>query len=648
MDIGAMTDRSVAAGRRAARIGRRVWLVSVLCALAVPAAAQIVRPPKTPPPAGEYQNIWVILPASWDTRSVTFETRGLSEDTFLQRAQPTTFDCPAGSACYIAVVRTDFRNRGLYDIEFLATDGQGKTRTIKGEFEIGKPEDRDGDGMPDYWEWGHGIGVGLPGETQALADGPDGDPDGDGVRNIDEFRRGTHPRTRYVQYFGESSSGDRQGMSPCVYPKVPVDPSQAGLFQFRLIGDDGRQIVSNSPCAMYLSRFVADRVIAIEVESEYPIAVERSLERAVSNPYSEPSDVIHAQAATQPSREWHFAQGSMADPLDVFLLAYNPQDTDVEAEYTFYGTPGERPRVITRTLAPHARTTFWVNADEPALASKDGAVIIRASAPILMDRGLRWNPPGRTVPHDSSSAGAPAASPRWYFPHVDALRQSDERLVIGNPTAHPTTIEFTIVHGVREPAVSRVSVGPMAQVTVRTADFGRDAIVGVIATSTTGVPVVVELAQRGVASSNGRWAYSSPGTTEAATEWAIPTLRQGFHGAALERGLVLMNPSSTDASVEVIGQVEVGDYSWRTVRYLVRVPAGRFKVMPVVDVEPSPTNPDLSETLSYRIPSATIRSLPGPDGQPATPIVAARTSLVTAGGVPGARREHTILPRPRP
>ena len=82
-----------------------------------------------------------------------------------------------------------------------------------------------------------------------------------------------------------------------------------------------------------------------------------------------------------------------------------------------------------------------------------------------------------------------------------------------------------------------------------------------------------------------------------------------------------MNPSSTDASVEVIGQVEVGDYSWRTVRYLVRVPAGRFKVTPVVDVEPSPTN---------------------------TPIVAARTSLVTAGGVPGARREHTILPRPRP
>jgi hypothetical protein len=377
------------------------------------------------------------------------------------------------------------------------------------------------------------------------------------------------------------------------------------------------------------------------------LAVERSLERG--GPFSaEPSDLIHAQAATQPSREWHFAQGSLSDPLDVFLLAYNPQDTDVEAEYTFYGAPGERPRVVTRTLAPRTRTTLWVNTDEPGLASGDRAVVIRASAPILMDRGLRWNPPGRTVPHDSASSGAPAASARWYFPQVDGLRQSDERLVIGNPTGHQTTIEFTIVHGVRAPAVSRVSVGPMSQVTVRTADFGRDAMIGVIATSTTGVPVVVELAQRGLGSAGARWAYSAPGTTEAATEWSVPNLRQRFGGEGLERGLVLMNPSSTDADVEVVGTVDVDEVSSRQVRYLVHVPAGRFKVMRVADVEPSATNPDLSETLSFRIPSATIRSLPGPDGRPATPIVAARTSLVTAGSVRGARREHTILPSLRP
>ena len=632
---------------------RWAWLVmagTVIAAASTagPASAQIVKPPTTPPPAGEGQNLSVILPASWDTRSVTFETRGLSEDTFLHRATESPDNCPADSRCFSASLRTDVRNRGLYDIEFLVTDGRGATRTVRGEFEIGKPEDRDHDGMPDRWESDHG----LFGEQS----GPDDDPDGDGVSNLEEYRRGTHPRTRYVQYFGESSPGDRQAMSPCVYLGERTTSSRPRQQQVRvrLIGDEGRQIVVDGwrafyqSCHMPLSRFVADRVVAIEVESELPLAAERTLERAGDWSLLEPSDVIGGQAAAQPTREWHFAQGAMADPIDVFLLAYNPQDTAVEAEYTFYGVAGAAPRVITRTLAPHARTTLWVNADEPGLAARDGAVAVRASAPILLDRGLRWNPPGRTVPHDSTSSGAPATSARWYFPQVDGLAGSDERLVIGNPTAHATTVEFTIVHGVRAPAVSRVSVGPLSQVTVRAADFGRNATIGVIATSTTGVPVVVELAQRGLAAAGARWAYSAPGTTEAATEWGVPTLRLGFNGTALERGLVLMNPSSTDAEVEVVGYVEVDDVSSRPVRYLARVPAGHFKVLAVADLAPSPTNPDLSETLSSRLTDLSTRTLPGPDGQPPTPIVAARTSLVTAGGVRGARREHTILPRVRP
>ena len=100
-------------------------LVVLVLAATTPAVGQIVKPPKTPPPAGEYQNITVILPASWDTRSVTFETRGLSEDTFLHRASPYPYGCPADSTCYLASLRTDIRNRGLYDIEFLVTDLSG-------------------------------------------------------------------------------------------------------------------------------------------------------------------------------------------------------------------------------------------------------------------------------------------------------------------------------------------------------------------------------------------------------------------------------------------------------------------------------------------------------------------------------------------
>ncbi|RME90186.1 MAG: lamin tail domain-containing protein, partial [Verrucomicrobia bacterium] len=50
--------------------------------------------------------------------------------------------------------------------------------------------DLDGDGLPDEWEWRHGLNL-------ASAEGPDGaagDPDNDGLTNLEEFLRGADPR----------------------------------------------------------------------------------------------------------------------------------------------------------------------------------------------------------------------------------------------------------------------------------------------------------------------------------------------------------------------------------------------------------------------------------------------------------------------
>ena len=47
--------------------------------------------------------------------------------------------------------------------------------------------DSDNDGMPDSWETAYGLGVGVNDAA--------GDADGDGLKNIDEFQLGTHPRS---------------------------------------------------------------------------------------------------------------------------------------------------------------------------------------------------------------------------------------------------------------------------------------------------------------------------------------------------------------------------------------------------------------------------------------------------------------------
>ena len=52
--------------------------------------------------------------------------------------------------------------------------------------------DSDGDGLPDYWEQGHGLDP----SRATSDDGPTGDPDSDGANNSAEFVADTDPKDR--------------------------------------------------------------------------------------------------------------------------------------------------------------------------------------------------------------------------------------------------------------------------------------------------------------------------------------------------------------------------------------------------------------------------------------------------------------------
>ncbi|MCS7008633.1 MAG: hypothetical protein NZL93_01690, partial [Chthoniobacterales bacterium] len=54
-------------------------------------------------------------------------------------------------------------------------------------------EDSDGDELPDVWELRYGLEPDNPGSAKDPEHGANGDPDGDGVTNIDEFENGTDP-----------------------------------------------------------------------------------------------------------------------------------------------------------------------------------------------------------------------------------------------------------------------------------------------------------------------------------------------------------------------------------------------------------------------------------------------------------------------
>ncbi|MDA9830672.1 hypothetical protein N9C66_04970 [Akkermansiaceae bacterium] len=54
------------------------------------------------------------------------------------------------------------------------------------------PEDADGDGLPDSWETAYGLSPSDDGSVD-VNNGPDGDPDNDGLTNLEEFDAGLEP-----------------------------------------------------------------------------------------------------------------------------------------------------------------------------------------------------------------------------------------------------------------------------------------------------------------------------------------------------------------------------------------------------------------------------------------------------------------------
>ena len=602
-----------------------LWLLGALLLplAAAPAAAQSARAIGDGIP-GVPMVFDVQVPASWGAQEVTYEPRGVSRTTFTHRAWdgPVTV-CPAGMTCFWAKLFLDHRLQpGDYTVRFEAHGAS--VHTVDGRVHVNAGPDADRDGMPDEWEYS----VGLNAQSSQGDDGAAGDPDGDGVSNLDEFRAGTMPKGRFIQYFGESSPGDRQKMFPCFVSQQP-DQKYYTPVRIRLIGDEGREQIADG-CGMDTLSYVADRVLAVEVESFEPIVVERQVR-------SERDGYLSSAHPADPATDWHFAEGPSASPVDVFFLAYNPGSAPVVATFTYYRSDREAPVVTERTLGP-GRTTVWINADEPSLAGGDFALAVHASAPILLDRGLRWHPPGRTVPQESSSPGTSRLSARWFFPHADGARQSDERIVLANPNDAGTQIEIATYTASRPPRVSYVNLGAHSRAVVRTADLGADASVALRLVSTNGVPIVAEQVQQGAGSPQGRWAFASPGAGASGSTWGLPSLfGQGSQ-------VILFNPSTVDADVELQGLWFQGTYDTPTIRtYHFRVPAERLLAVPMVDrgFEDEPAG-----SISTLIDSAVIvsRSVSGAD---AAQIVVGRAAPGGALGTHNARTEHFVGTRLR-
>jgi len=448
-------------------------------------------------------------------------------DGFVRRMYRWEFDCgdrqnpcppcPPGRACFFDLLTIDVRAPlGRMTLPITIVDALGRETRTAASFDVHPSGDRDGDGLPDAFEDFYQLSFRADG-------GPNDDPNGNGVTNLEEYRRGTNPRVRYTRYFAEASTGDRApGVEQCLNVAALRREFAHGVFT--LIGDDGRRLQATyglgdrsiTLCHLDRREHVGDRVVAVVIESDIPFTAERVV--VTPDPTAEP---FATPAVDAPSRRWFFADGGADGVMDAFYLAYNPNGAPVEAEFTYRRADGSVARRRTAVLPPGVRTTTWVNADDAPLGRSEAWVEIAAGAPILVERAWRFDPPGRTVTQQYASAGTAETSSRWFFPEVDGQAGYDTTIQLANPSPRDVVAEVSLLFAgrterkagqVRIPAGGRVSLPARAIL-----PDGRGAVEIV---STDGVGIVAERTTSG-RDAKGPWRIAAVGAGTAGPRWTI-------------------------------------------------------------------------------------------------------------------------------
>lgn len=545
--------------------------------------------------------------------------------------------CAAGHVCRgkTSVVTDVYTTPGPHTITVTATDSKGRTGTGSAIITITPAVDNDGDGLPDAWENRYALNA----NSASGNDGASGDPDGDGVTNIEEFRAHTNPVARYARVFAEGSYGDRQLLVNC-FVMTQADPfasQQVQRVRVLAIGDNGRtdeQIFTffesyelcplggqnGSPFSG--TRFVADRVVAVSVESIDPLVVER-VTKTLRSVNAFPTTARNTSLGVQsPSRTWYFARGAAGRGIDLFFLAFNPGTQPVEATFAVSGGPNDPPAQITRTLPPGVRTTVWINQDLPAAAAYDGATTITATGGIYVERAWRYQAPGRTVPFDSVSRGASVASPTWYFAAGALSERFDTSFAIMNPSDSPTSVAAQFLRSDAAPVSRTISLPPHSRSILKPRDLGiGGASVALTLSATDGIGIVAERTTDGVTSS-GPWRQSNLGATEFGTTWMLATINPDDFSATDQREVIIANLSDVPGRVRLRG----GIWSWSP-NQVIDLPAQRVVTMPIP-----------ADAVDW----AMITSEPTSTGGRAPAIVVERATYATIDDTPRARQVTVV------
>lgn len=384
-----------------------------------------------------------------------------------------------------------------------------------------KTDDLDGDGLPDWWE----LEFGLRADSAVGDDGADGDPDGDGVTNAQEFANGTHPRGFYQRYFAFGSAA--QDVQTTFDLFNPGSASTQVVMRFAAT-DGGWRLhyvllppLSRTTVAASDVAGLAGLEFGTIIESDQPIVADRSTTFG-------PGRIASSAERSADALSTHsYLVAGAAPPTGILRHdIFNPGSTPAAVQLTFVPPPPAAPIVKTYVLPPAGVLTVRPADEDSSLSHVPVWTEVRSSAPIAAEDSMTVDVGGQFGGSAAASIGIDQPALTVYLADGQTGDDFKTFIVLVNPndTGATVTIQYLLPDG--RSVLRSHSVAARAAVSI--AMDAEDPLLAsaqaaIVVRSTNGVPV---LAQRTMwwPGPNDQWwleSHTSAATDQTGTLWAV-------------------------------------------------------------------------------------------------------------------------------
>jgi hypothetical protein len=400
-------------------------------------------------------------------------------------------------------------------------------------------DDFDRDGLPNLWE----AKFGLDAANRSGADGPDGDPDGDGRTNAEELRDGTHPRGFVTRYFANgltSANHDTRidlfnPLAQTAHVLVHIVPDTGErTSEFRLLPPQSRAEVDAALLAQPI-----EGGFAVIIESDVAIVSERTITQRTPN-------ATEGEPAGDASLAWFVPAGSTSHGRALQYVIFNPGSSSA-AVTVFYQPSGTAAVSRSHTVGAGERLVLDV-ATDAAVPSADIAGGISSNVPVVVEATQR------SASGDAVLGSLASATPGYlqYLAggHTGPLVATT--IDVMNPTGTSADLTFTYVLAAGGIVQKVHTLGPFASQSIdptRDDFLLADTTFGVIGSAATPFVMTGSMFWPG---SSADWyeGAAAAAATEAGVRWAIAGGEVG--GAAnSETEIAVMNVSPRAGTVRV-------------------------------------------------------------------------------------------------